>query len=147
MSQIDVIRNTLKSAVTLTQKEATRFFKTEPGSYAAHDVFIGVTVPNLRKFAQTFSALSLKWSDWQPEQDIATVHVSDGTLNKVKFPSVLVVADKPVLRTVTVAEGSAMPELSSMTLPLMVTSSPTVAVVDVEPGCGDSVGLAGSVAA
>lgn len=59
MSQIDSIRETLKSAVTLTPKEATRFFKTEKGAYAENDIFIGVTIPNLRQTAKVFSTTSL----------------------------------------------------------------------------------------
>lgn len=59
MFQIDIIRDSLKSAVTLTQKEATRFFKTDIGSYAANDIFMGVTVPNLRKIAKTFATLNI----------------------------------------------------------------------------------------
>lgn len=37
----------------------TRFFKTKPGEYGAHDIFIGVTTPNLRAIAKEFNHLSL----------------------------------------------------------------------------------------
>lgn len=36
------------------------FFKTNPGSYAEHDQFLGIKVPNLRKIAKKFSNLELK---------------------------------------------------------------------------------------
>lgn len=36
-------------------KEATRFFKTAPGSYGEHDMFIGVSVPQLRRIAQKYT--------------------------------------------------------------------------------------------
>jgi 3-methyladenine DNA glycosylase AlkD len=35
------------------------FFKTEKGSYAEHDLFMGITVPNIRKIAQQFKDLPL----------------------------------------------------------------------------------------
>ncbi len=38
---------------------ARRFFKTGPGEYGEGDVFIGVRVPELRKLAREFQALSL----------------------------------------------------------------------------------------
>lgn len=42
------------SNVTLTQKEARRFFKTSHDSYSAHDEFLGITVPTLRKIAKKY---------------------------------------------------------------------------------------------
>ena len=36
-----------------------RFFKTAPGEYGAGDVFVGLTVPELRKLAKEFQALPL----------------------------------------------------------------------------------------
>lgn len=38
---------------------ASRFFKTGPGDYAEHDVFLGVSVPTLRKIAREHADLSL----------------------------------------------------------------------------------------
>lgn len=36
------------------------YFKTAPGEYAAHDRFMGIPVPTLRRFAKTYQQLSLK---------------------------------------------------------------------------------------
>lgn len=37
-----------------------RFFKTGPGEYAEGDIFIGVTVPNIRKVARRYNAIPLE---------------------------------------------------------------------------------------
>ncbi len=40
-------------------QQSQKFFKTGEGQYAAHDKFIGITVPQLRAFAKTFNGLPL----------------------------------------------------------------------------------------
>ena len=60
MNKLQSIRRLLQEqARNLTNYEATRFFKTTPGSYAAHDAFMGVSVPILRKVSKSFSTLTL----------------------------------------------------------------------------------------
>lgn len=56
---IELIRSQLKQSITLDANKATRFFKTDPGSYAAHDQFLGVTVPTLRMIAKQYKNISL----------------------------------------------------------------------------------------
>lgn len=59
MNLLHNIKDTLLLHATLTQEAATRFFKTSPGSYSAHDTFLGVTVPNIRKIAKIYQYLEL----------------------------------------------------------------------------------------
>jgi len=53
------IRNTLLNSVTIPAERLTFFFKTTEGQYGEHDRFIGVTVPVLRKIAQSYYNLSM----------------------------------------------------------------------------------------
>ncbi|QQR48942.1 DNA alkylation repair protein [bacterium] len=53
------IRSILQNSVSVSMSSASGFFKTGAGHYAEHDIFIGVTVPCLRKIAQQFADLSL----------------------------------------------------------------------------------------
>lgn len=46
--------------VTLTPQSAQRFFKTSVGTYGAHDAFLGITVPYIRKIAKKYSHVSLE---------------------------------------------------------------------------------------
>jgi 3-methyladenine DNA glycosylase AlkD len=55
---VDVILTELKNAVTLSPEKSTAWFKTEEGSYAAGDCFIGVTVPDTRAIARKYLSLS-----------------------------------------------------------------------------------------
>jgi 3-methyladenine DNA glycosylase AlkD len=41
----------------LQHHSAARFFKVSPGSYAEHDQFLGISVPNLRKIARNHASL------------------------------------------------------------------------------------------
>jgi hypothetical protein len=36
------------------------FFKTNPGEYSAHDYFLGISVPELRKIAKSFKELKIQ---------------------------------------------------------------------------------------
>lgn len=60
MSQIAEIRSLLQKSIDLPEERRTTFYKTAPGEYAAHDQFIGVRVPTLRKIAKQYSHLSLE---------------------------------------------------------------------------------------
>lgn len=58
---INAIKQELDAAATPAHKEASqRFFKTGPGEYGEGDVFIGVTVPHIRKTAKTHKTLPLE---------------------------------------------------------------------------------------
>jgi hypothetical protein len=39
---------------------AQRYFKTRPGQYAAGDIFLGLTVPVIRRLARQFSDADMK---------------------------------------------------------------------------------------
>lgn len=54
MNKITEIRKLLLQNVTLTPDAATRFFKISAGTYGAHDAFLGITVPNVRKIAKIY---------------------------------------------------------------------------------------------
>ena len=41
-------------------KKHQRFFKTGPGEYGEGDIFVGVTVPKLRKLANEYKIIPLK---------------------------------------------------------------------------------------
>ena len=58
MCDLTLIRTALSQKITLTPEKARLFFKTHAGSYGAHDQFMGVKVPDLRKIAQHFFAAS-----------------------------------------------------------------------------------------
>ena len=60
MTILTQIRTRLHASITIPKERHSMFFKTEPGSYGAHDKFIGVTVPVLRTIAKQFPALSLE---------------------------------------------------------------------------------------
>lgn len=56
---IDQIKQLLHDAAVVDAAKAARFFKTDPGSYAEHDQFIGVSVPHIRSIAKKFFDISL----------------------------------------------------------------------------------------
>lgn len=59
ISKCDQIKVLLQKSVTVTPDKRNYFFKTGVDSYAAHDQFMGVTVPAVRIIAKQFFDLSL----------------------------------------------------------------------------------------
>lgn len=55
---IDNLYQKLQHLRMTSTYDATRFFKTGPGSYSAHDKFAGIKNPTLRQLAKEFSKLS-----------------------------------------------------------------------------------------
>lgn len=58
----DIIKNInqeLLNAVSVAVENQKIFFKTEIGTYGAHDKFLGITVPNVRKIAKKFHQVNL----------------------------------------------------------------------------------------
>ncbi len=59
MSTILEIKTSLQTSISMTPNKAAVFFKTSTGDYAETDIFIGVTVPNLRKIAKQYMQITL----------------------------------------------------------------------------------------
>jgi 3-methyladenine DNA glycosylase AlkD len=60
LKDLSCLQNEIRSHITLCPEKATAFFKTAPGTYGAHDQFLGVTVPSLRKIMKSYGHLSLE---------------------------------------------------------------------------------------
>lgn len=60
MNTITDIRLRLQAATKPTTEGQAMFFKTGEGDYAAHDQFMGVTVPQIRRIAKGFYDLSFE---------------------------------------------------------------------------------------
>lgn len=59
MEALVKIRTMLVDCASISPQKAAAFFKTNVGDYAAHDQFMGVTVPTVRKIAKQFDSLQL----------------------------------------------------------------------------------------
>lgn len=57
---IEKIKSDLENSHKISHDKATKFFKIGFNHYAAHDMFLGITVPNLRKIAKNYCTLPLK---------------------------------------------------------------------------------------
>jgi 3-methyladenine DNA glycosylase AlkD len=75
---LDEIREKLRAVATPERAVgAQRFFKTGPGEYGEGDKFLGVTVPDLRRFTREFAQLPLRdtrtllASEWHEERVLA----------------------------------------------------------------------------
>lgn len=58
MNTLSTLRAQLQTLITVPQEKSAMFFKTQAGSYAEHDTFIGVSVPALRTLAKKFQHLT-----------------------------------------------------------------------------------------
>jgi 3-methyladenine DNA glycosylase AlkD len=58
MNSFELLQSQIARLAEQSSQKAARFFKTNPGDYSAHDQFNNICVPDLRKLANTFSALS-----------------------------------------------------------------------------------------
>jgi hypothetical protein len=54
MSIIKDLSHAVQISVTVDPSHQARFFKINPGDYGAHDQFLGITTPTLRKIAKEF---------------------------------------------------------------------------------------------
>jgi 3-methyladenine DNA glycosylase AlkD len=59
-SILQTIEKVLEESIDSTPERICIFFKTGPGAYAAHDQFMGIRVPTLRKIAKAFISISLE---------------------------------------------------------------------------------------
>ena len=59
MDPMKQLRKKLKQRITLSPEKRIRFFKVAPGDYAAHDQFLGITLPNLRQIAKEYKDLDI----------------------------------------------------------------------------------------
>lgn len=57
---IQNLRKTLHASIDSTPEKVSIYFKINRGSYAAHDSFMGVTVPTVRKIAKSFLHVTLE---------------------------------------------------------------------------------------
>jgi 3-methyladenine DNA glycosylase AlkD len=60
MDDVIKIKAALKDLISIPSDKTSKFFKTGAGHYAAQDIFIGVTVPNIRKVAKDFGHITLE---------------------------------------------------------------------------------------
>jgi 3-methyladenine DNA glycosylase AlkD len=78
------IKDALRDSISIPAYKASAFFKTGTGQYAAHDQFIGVTVPNLRRIAKKFMTLSL--NDQQ--------RLLQSKINEERFLALIILTDQ-----------------------------------------------------
>jgi 3-methyladenine DNA glycosylase AlkD len=84
MSILLEIQSILQTLVTMSPDKAAIFFKIGPGQYGEHDVFMGVTVPNLRKCAKDFMHITL--------QDLGLLMSSK--INEERFLALIILTKK-----------------------------------------------------
>ncbi len=81
---LETIYAQLEKSRTLNFEQATRFFKIQSDSYAAHDQFLGIKIPNVRKIAKIYTDLSL--------EEIS--HLLSSQWNEVRFLALVILVNQ-----------------------------------------------------
>jgi 3-methyladenine DNA glycosylase AlkD len=79
---IQKIKSHLHASATIAEEKRSYFFKTDAGSYAEHDQFIGVPVPKVRAIAKNFLDL--------PRTEI--VQLLESPINEERFLGLIILA-------------------------------------------------------
>lgn len=86
MHLVEVRKKLKRAADKEKAKILARFFKTGPGEYAQGDMFVGVTVPSLRKIAKESESLSLT----------STIQLLKSTIHEERLLALLLLIQKYV---------------------------------------------------
>lgn len=84
----DAVRHALRDLIVWSEADSQRFFKTAPGAYAAHDRFLGIPVPPMRRLAKVYRDLS---------QDALTVLITS-SFNEERLLALLIMIEQCAIR-------------------------------------------------
>lgn len=62
MNTISFLTQIIRESITITPAHQARFFKMNPSDYGAHDQFLGITTPTLRKIVKNHG-WRVSWED------------------------------------------------------------------------------------